>query len=1010
MKDEKGGARRPRWMVYAFAAAVSVAVLLLREAIAPIFDHRPLLIALMPAIIVAALAGGGGPGLFAMIITAVGGYFLIFSGTGAQAAGVIDLLQLAMLVVSGLLVSVTSEALHRSRRRMARLLSERTASLLASESLFRNLFNESAEALLLYDGKVFLDCNASAMALLGRSDRSEIVGHSLLDLSPESQPDGSFSGLRAIEIMTAAQGGRLSAFEWEFLSADGPLVLAEVLLSRLSTTGRPLIAVSCRDITEQKRIDADLRRAKDAAEAATRAKSDFLANMSHEIRTPMNAIMGLSQLTLETELTVQQHDYVRKIKSSSTALLGIINDILDYSKIEADRLDIECINFYIEEVIREVANLFCPGLEGKGLELFTEIMPGVPLSLMGDPLRLGQVLNNLVGNAVKFTEAGEIHLRVELVSLSDTETVLRIAVRDTGVGLSKDQAERLFQPFIQADGSTTRRYGGTGLGLTISRRLVELMGGSIVVSSAEGQGSTFAFTAHFGIGPERRNLKARNDLRGMRVLVADDRETSLVILKELLESWQGRVSVVRGGGRVQQDIEEAEAAGQPFDFVILDWQMPDIDGVTLVRNLEGGAVAGLLRRPPTVIMVAGGEREQLLGEVGAVHIDAILCKPMTPSSLHNAIQRAIGAECGCRPGGASGHMRQQDQNPYDIALPIRGASILLVEDNDLNQIVAREFLQKAGLAVTIANNGAEGVEWMTKARFDVVLMDLQMPGMDGFEASRRIRQLPQGATIPIIAMTAAAMERDKQACAEAGMNGHISKPIIPRDLLEMLVAWVPARDAEVATPEVMLPVPVVTVPAPVAVVSVFPVIHGIETRQASMRMGGDAALFVSLLPRVIAQFADIVFATRNKLAVGDADAAARQLHTLRGAAGNLAAVEVAAGASEAEAAIRDGRPYAEVLARLEHSVDQLITDIRRYLSEVAVPAPTVAVEWDDAIVADLLRELESHNLKALDHFATAQAALVKRCGAEATSQLAAAMDGLNFAEALALLRAMVGGS
>lgn len=756
--------------------------------------------------------------------------------------------------------------------------------------------------------------------------------------------------------------------------------------------GRRVIVTMAADVTGYRRAMREQSDAARLAQHADRAKGKFLANMSHEIRTPMNAIIGLTQLALETELSARQRDYLQKIKTSSAALLNIINDILDFSKIEAGRLELERIPFFLEEVLRDVSNLFLPVIEQKGLELFVEIAPGTPLSLVGDPLRLGQVLNNLVGNAVKFTETGEIHLRVEPVEADGQNARLRIAVRDTGIGLSKEQADRLFSPFIQADGSTTRRYGGTGLGLTISRHLVDLMDGQIAVSSAPGDGSTFAFTAQFGIGTERRNLAGRHHLAGVRALVVDDQETSLTILGGMIEAWSGHATTLSDSTHVVDHMTRAEADGNPFEIVFLDWQMPGLNGIDVARKIEEAAAAGRVKRPPMVIMVTAFSKDRLMEEAAELPLDGFLTKPVTPSALFNAVMDVRNPDRvqhakPVRPHGT----------PYEIARPIRGAHVLVVEDNVINQEVAREFLEKAGLRVSLADGGRVGVDEVRRHRFDAILMDMQMPEMDGLEATRHIRRLPGAANLPIIAMTAAAMPEDKQACADAGMNDHVSKPIVPAELLATLVKWVKPREQAEA-------------PAPPPQTEDFPAIAGIDRRQAALRLAGNRMLFVSLLGQMVEKFDNAAASLRQALAGGHREDAARLLHALRGVAGNVSAIEVATVASAAEAAIRDGRDgdVPGLIDRLGGAMDELFTAIRSHLGSVPAVAEGAAAPLDLDALDALTRALRAQDAVALELFEGLKAAIASAQGAEYSERLRSAIYNLRFGEAADLLAAMGG--
>ncbi|MBQ5941808.1 PAS domain-containing protein [Massilia sp. AB1] len=744
------------------------------------------------------------------------------------------------------------------------------------------------------------------------------------------------------------------------------------------------------DVTDLKHVQSQLVGALHQAEAASRAKGEFLANMSHELRTPMNAIVGLARLLEEGQLGRRERGYVSRMQTAARSLLGMLSDLLNFSRIESGQLVLERTPFAVDSLLASIAVITAPNAWAKGVEPVFAVAPDVPATLLGDPMRLEQVLLNLVGNAVKFTERGEIVLSIRVVKRAADQVELGFSVRDTGIGIAPEQQARMFEAFSQGDSSTSRKYGGAGLGLAIARRLVELAGGRLGLTSAAGAGADFHFTLPFVVVDDARPLPAGAG-QPLRVLVADDNHSAWAALAAACAAYGWSVDGAGGGQAALDKLR----SGQRYDLAFLDAAMPDLDGVEVLSSARADNPGAL---PRVCLLVADPDAERMAELANELQLGAVLGKPFTPTTLRAAADRLLGGDAtsSSAPGQAA-----------PLAARLLGLRVLLVEDNPINQEVASFILTHAGASVDIAGNGRVAVSMLAeRADYDVVLMDVQMPVMNGYEAAAAIRAA--GLALPIVAMTANAMEEDRARSLAAGMQAHLAKPIDVDELVATLARIVPraaapcaATGKEEASQAAPMPVPAH--------------LPGIDLQATLPRFGGSFERFAAVFGRFVDGRAAALAELRLLVDAGDRQAAQQATHRLRGVAANLGAVDVARAAHELELALRnEGQPTVVLrLAELAAALDVAAAGARELENptrDAALPLPAEGggAALQDAL-ARLLHLLENNNMKATTQFEVLRPALAARYGQEAAAALAEAVGTLRFGEAAARIRELLEG-
>jgi PAS domain S-box-containing protein len=787
-----------------------------------------------------------------------------------------------------------------------------------TEQFFRSVLELAPDGLMVVDDAGVIElANAQCEKLFG-CPRDDLIGRSLAALVPAD--DQLWRKILKEVFLRKAVTRKMGATrDLCGRDKDGNLFPVEIGLSPLparnSTGGK--VAVSILDISQRKQQENALKQAKAKAEEATEMKSMFLANMSHEMRTPMNAIIGLARLALKTELSEKQHDYISKVHDAGRSLLAVINDVLDFSKIEAGKLDIEEIEFALDDVISSVTTVTGQKAHDKRLEFLADVPPSVPFHLVGDPHRLRQILTNLVNNAIKFTERGEIRLRTECSEGTRKQVKICFSVSDTGIGMSADQVARLFQPFTQADMSTTRKHGGTGLGLTISQKLAGMMGGRIDVKSEPEIGSTFSFTLPFGIGSRAATERiVPAQLKKLNVLIVDDNATARQIILNALSDFTASVNAVCSGSDAVDAVVRNDP-GSPYDVIFMDWQMPVLDGLETIRRIKENAA---ITKQPRVVLVTAFGTDQVREEAERLNIDGFLMKPVTRSMLVDALVTVFA------PDKREISSVVADSN----SARLRGARILLAEDNEINQQIAVELLEGVGATLDVANNGQEALEMLgaasSESSYHLLLTDLQMPVIDGYQLSVKIRADARFHKLPIIAMTAHATVEERQRCFAAGMNDHVSKPIDAEVLFETVGRYCRLSPA---VSEVF-----VSEQAPLEEI---PSIDGLDADDGLRRVSGNLHLYMDLLHQFREQQADTVARLAAQFAIEDHAAAERLAHNLKGVAGNLGFRELALAAGNLEKAINDQGDLSRLEALRRVLSDQLSEILSQMVSVLAKP-------------------------------------------------------------------------
>ena len=749
------------------------------------------------------------------------------------------------------------------------IIKERTAELYEMNQKQKAIFDTASIGIVLLKNRIINELNDKICNIFGY-EYDELLNQStrIFFLNDEDYD----SVKEEYEIL---KEHKVVTWEQKFVRRNGTSFWARISMQAIDfmDLNKGTVAI-IDDITLEKKALEDIKKAKELAEESTKSKSEFLANMSHEIRTPMNAIIGMSYLVLQTSLDEQQKNYIQKIDMASKNLLGIINDILDFSKIEAGKMNFEKIDFSLNDVLSNISNLFMFQIEEKGLELLFDIDMNVPILLKGDLFRINQVLTNLLSNAIKFTSKGEIILSIKLIEKNKKSAKIRFEVKDTGIGLSKEQQSKLFNSFSQADSSTTRKYGGSGLGLAICKQIVELMHGEIGVKSELAEGSDFYFELELQLQDEQQKIiEINKEIKDLKVLIVDDNASSREILENIIKSLELEVKSLCCGKESIIELKEAYLKGKPYDLVLMDWMMPQMDGLDTIAKINQDKQ---IEKIPTFIMVTAYNKDELIQKAKDTNIVGFLEKPISPSSLYDSILKAFGNNI-----IINAHKNMKIDNFKEIKNSLTGNKALLVEDNLQNQEIAIAFLDNLGIKTVVSNNGKEALEALERDDFNVILMDCQMPIMDGYEASKQIRKIDKFKDLPIIAMTANAMQGNKQKCIDAGMNDYISKPLDFNRFYETLVPYVKSNNIEEIKENKTISKSILDFE-----------IEGLDLELALNRM----ALNVDLLKNQLNRFVKSQKNFQQKIDIlvnsNQLEELVREIHTLKSLCGNIAATKL----------------------------------------------------------------------------------------------------------------------